>query len=272
MENNIPSSYYAIIPAYIRYNKELKFAERLMYGEITALSNKEGYCFASNRYFADLYGVSQSTISRWISHLAELGSLHVEIIRNDKKEIVERRIYVVDNPYMQNNQYPYVQNSTYPICRKSKDNIINNNMLDSFFNYIINKEKKIPKEFENLELQILEVLEKYKTNKSEDYIEYGTYNTQKNNYIDFTSVELSDDEYITDFKVEFGTVMPGFEAVEKPFIFAKVLPTVKPDDRWVNYTNLTGNYKEHELEDKAEWPTISYGKKLEIKKLPRTGF
>ena len=113
MENNVPSSYYAIIPAYIRYNKELKFAERLMSGEITALSNKEGYCFASNRYFAELYGVSQSTISRWISHLAEIGSLHVEVIRNEKKEIIERRIYVVDNPYMQNNQYPYVQNSTW---------------------------------------------------------------------------------------------------------------------------------------------------------------
>ena len=170
MENNLPSSYYAIIPAYIRYNKELKFAERLMYGEITALSNKEGYCFASNRYFADLYGVSISTISRWISHLAELGSLHIEIIRNDKKEIVERRIYVVDNPYMQNNQYPYVQNSTYPICKKSKDNIINNNMLDSFFNYIINKEKQIPKEFENLESEILDVLEKYEMIFTEEII------------------------------------------------------------------------------------------------------
>lgn len=109
MENNVPSSYYAIIPAYIRYNKNLKFAERLMYGEITALSNKEGYCYASNRYFAELYGVSQSTISRWISHLAELNSIKVEIIRNEKKEIVERRIYINDNPYMQNCIYPYMQ-------------------------------------------------------------------------------------------------------------------------------------------------------------------
>ncbi len=172
MENNVPSSYYAIIPAYIRYNKELKFAERLMYGEITALSNKEGYCFAKNKYFADLYGVSQSTISRWISHLAEIGSLHVEIIRNERKEILERRIYVIDTPYMQNNQYPYVQNSTYPICKKSKDNIININMLDSFFNYIINKEKQIPKEFENLETPIFDVLEKYEMLYTEEIINY----------------------------------------------------------------------------------------------------
>ena len=135
------------------------------------------------------------------------------------------------------------------------------------YNYV-----RITKLFTGTYNEDLDYVVKYKTNKSVDYKEYGTYNTQKNNYIDFTKVELSEDEFITDFKVEFGTVMPGFEAIEKPFIFAKVLPTVKPEDRWVNYTNLTGNYKEHELEDKAEWPTISYGKKLEIKKLPRTGY
>lgn len=71
---------------------------------------------------------------------------------------------------MQKNQYPYVQNSTYPICKKSKDNIININMLDSFYNYIINKEEKIPKEFENLEVQILDVLEKYEMIYPEEII------------------------------------------------------------------------------------------------------
>ena len=131
---------------------------------------------------------------------------------------------------------------------------------------------RITKLFTGTYNENLNYVVKYRTNKSEEYIEFGTYNTQKNNYIDFTKLDLAEDEYITDYKVEFGTVMPGFEAVEKPFIFAKVLPTVKAEDKWVNYTSLTGNYKEHELEDKAEWPTISYSKKLEIKKLPRTGF
>lgn len=172
MENNVPSSYYAIIPAYIRYNKNLKFAERLMYGEITALSNKEGYCYASNRYFAELYGVSQSTISRWISHLAELNSIKVEIIRNEKKEIVERRIYINDNPYMQNCIYPYMQKSQNPIRKKSKDNIININMLDSLFNYIINKENEIPEEFIGLETDIFRILDKYEMIFTEDILKY----------------------------------------------------------------------------------------------------
>ena len=118
----------------------------------------------------------------------------------------------------------------------------------------------------------LDYVVKYKTNKSDDYIEYGKYNTQKNNYIDFTKVELLEDEYITDYRVEFGTVMQGFEAIEKPCIFTKVLPTVTADDKWVNNTKLTGNYKEHELEDNDDWTTISYKKELKINKLPKTGF
>ena len=172
MEEDIRANYYAIIPAYIRYNKELKFGERLMYGEITALSNKSGYCYASNKYFADLYGVSQSTISRWISHLAELNSIDVQIIRNEKKEIIERRLYITDTPYMQNCTYPYTQNNQYPIRKKSKENIINNNMLDSLFNYIIKKEKQIPKEFSNYELQILELLNKYELIYTQDTLQY----------------------------------------------------------------------------------------------------
>ena len=161
MEEDIRANYYAIIPAYIRYNKELKFGERLMYGEITALSNKSGYCYASNKYFADLYGVSQSTISRWISHLAELNSIDVQIIRNEKKEIIERRLYITDTPYMQNCTYPYMQNNQYPIRKKSKENIINNNKIDRLFNYIIKEEEKIPNEFMGYEDKLSDMLNKY---------------------------------------------------------------------------------------------------------------
>ena len=39
------ANYYAVIPAPVRYNKKLKYPERLLYGEITALSNRYGYCF-----------------------------------------------------------------------------------------------------------------------------------------------------------------------------------------------------------------------------------
>ena len=66
-------NYYAIIPATVRYDTNLKYTEKLLYGEITALSNKNGYCYAQNKYFADLYNVTAVSVSRWNSHLQQLG-------------------------------------------------------------------------------------------------------------------------------------------------------------------------------------------------------
>jgi len=77
-----------------------------MYGEITSLSNKDGYCWAKNKYFAELYEVTKTTISRWINQLREKGYIKVEMVyKADSKEIEQRNIYVLDAPSQLNNQY-----------------------------------------------------------------------------------------------------------------------------------------------------------------------
>ena len=68
---NEKPGYYAIIPAGVRYDKQLPQGAKLLYGEITALTNKNGYCWASNDYFAKLYSVSIGTIKSWLKCLED---------------------------------------------------------------------------------------------------------------------------------------------------------------------------------------------------------
>ena len=92
-----PKSYYAIITAKVRYDSRLTANAKLLYGEITALCNEMGYCWATNTYFATLYGVSKASISSWIGALESCG--FVQVILNYKpgsKEIESRHIYLKD--------------------------------------------------------------------------------------------------------------------------------------------------------------------------------
>ena len=65
--------YYSVIPANVRYDVDLCPNAKLLYGEITALCNKKGYCWATNKYFSRLYQVSTVAVSKWINQLVKKG-------------------------------------------------------------------------------------------------------------------------------------------------------------------------------------------------------
>ena len=73
-----PAAYYAVIPADVRYNDTLSSSAKLLYGEISALATRDGYCWASNQYFADLYQTTERTISRQIALLEQSLALEEE--------------------------------------------------------------------------------------------------------------------------------------------------------------------------------------------------
>lgn len=97
-------NYYSIIPASVRYCKELNGDEKLLFSELTCLANKLGYCYASNKYFADLYGVATRTITRRLAKLQEYDFIKIVIERNDKNEVTCRRIYLVGLPKVTDTQ------------------------------------------------------------------------------------------------------------------------------------------------------------------------
>ena len=71
-------SYYAILPAIVRYDKNLSQFAKLIYAEITALSNKEGYCWANNFYFANLYETTVRTVQRALNDLEKQQYIYKE--------------------------------------------------------------------------------------------------------------------------------------------------------------------------------------------------
>lgn len=112
--NNEQPNYYSILTANVRYDRELKANEKLLFSEITALANKSGYCTATNNYFANLYGKSKTTISNWINHLKEKGYLKV-YLEKDGSQIIGRKLYPVDEPVKENKDTPNKEKDNTPI-------------------------------------------------------------------------------------------------------------------------------------------------------------
>ena len=160
MEEIEKPSYYAILPADVRYDDRLSAREKLLYAEITALSNKEGYCWAGNTYFANLYNSTNRTIITAINNLENFGYLRREMIyKKNSKEVQKRLLYPMTKfslPSEENFTTPREENFTDNNTSINKTSI--NNTHDISFTYIeeenptIKKTKKfIPPTLEEVE-------------------------------------------------------------------------------------------------------------------------
>jgi len=82
---------------------------------ISSLSAKEGYCYASNQYFAEKFKTSSVTVSKWISELKKYGYIETE----DEKfgaVVTNRKIRIVDLAIKENfNGYNMCNNTSHNI-------------------------------------------------------------------------------------------------------------------------------------------------------------
>ena len=129
-------SYYAIIPATVRYDKRLTANAKLLYGEITALCYQEGYAWAGNQYFADIYEVHKNSISAWIGNLKEAGHITVQMnYREGSKHILSRHIRLFGEG-IQDNLHTPTRKLDDPIQENCGDNSTINTTINTTVNSI----------------------------------------------------------------------------------------------------------------------------------------
>ena len=145
MEQKETPGFYAVIPATVRYDKNVCSGAKLLYGELTALTKKEGYCYASNKYFADLYGVDAGTISRWVSKLRECGYISVEVT-----DRVHRKIWILENKVPQKSAEDTQKKASGATKTPIQDT---QKRLDINTDIITNNNKEIPAHIQSLRVE-----------------------------------------------------------------------------------------------------------------------
>ena len=134
-------NYYTIIPSEIRYDKKLTTLSKLIYGEITALTNDKGYCWANNNYFAEIYSVSKDTISRAVKQLEKYN--YIKCIYDKTKQNNEKRKIYINKLNTAKKSIPYSKKCGDSIDKKVKDNNKNNNLNNKDSEEKLKKEKTI---------------------------------------------------------------------------------------------------------------------------------
>jgi DNA-binding transcriptional ArsR family regulator len=130
--------YYAIIPADVRYDARLTPNAKLLYGEITALCNEKGFCWAMNEYFADLYSVSKVSVSKWVGSLRDCGYIECQMQYKEGTKQITARYIRLTTPIKENlgtllkkSLIPSQRKVNDPIKEKFKDNNTSNNTINT---------------------------------------------------------------------------------------------------------------------------------------------
>ena len=112
----------------------------------------------------------------------------------------------------------------------------------------------------------------YRTNRNSAYrtLASGLLSTQSYD-LDCTpsKLGLAADEFITDFRFEFGTVQPGFREQDKPMILVTVNQGLPNGHRFANHTDAGGQYNGKWFISSFTWVTEVYAPVLEY---PKTGY
>ena len=92
-------AYWAVLPAVVRYDPDLPPSAKILYAEISALTDQRGFCFASNDYFRKLFGMSERTLQEQLRALKRRGYISIS---DGDGGAGRRKIYAGINPLQEN--------------------------------------------------------------------------------------------------------------------------------------------------------------------------
>lgn len=89
--------YWAVIPASVRYDDQLRPNCKILYAEISALCNRHGYCWADTPYFAEQFGLGERAIQKLLALLEDRGYIRIEIVQKaNQSQSGQRRIWLTE--------------------------------------------------------------------------------------------------------------------------------------------------------------------------------
>ena len=148
-----------LIPISVLSDRRISSLEKLLLVHIISLCKKNGYCWATNKYFMNIYGYSKQTISKSINHLASLNYIN---LKNNKKNNNSFKRIITLSKVLNKSLNSIKENNNTSIQSKfkynNKNNIDKKYYKDSFGNeywngLLLKKEK--PTSEEQLELDNL---------------------------------------------------------------------------------------------------------------------
>jgi len=110
---------YIKIPEDVERSEHLCPMSKLLFGRLAALSQKEGYCWATNQHLADWYKCSLVQVSRWISELSRVGFIEAEYNKTTNTRRITLKHKEASPPLIKNDKTPY-QKSGAPLIKNDK--------------------------------------------------------------------------------------------------------------------------------------------------------
>lgn len=124
-------AFWAVVPATVLYDDEIPANAKLLYGQITQLTDADGCCTATNAQLAELNRLSEDSVSRLLKSLEKAGHIALGYAPDARDGHPVRSIYQVLQapPLTGKNADKLTGKKTDPLsAKKPMSNVLDNNI------------------------------------------------------------------------------------------------------------------------------------------------